>query len=187
MTQGYSLIAPLMLVSVISILFNRKHTIYKNQVLSRMHSPAHIGDFTVNILAEMKVQDVYTPEDIPAVHKTMPYGKLKTFFSGTDKECFPVYDEDGLLSGCINWCHTRSIVYEPGLEELIIAGDIMVPAETVTLEDNLHEGLVKFIKSGQEELLVVSPQNRNEVLGVLRHDDLIHAYSKEISFRKNLV
>jgi CIC family chloride channel protein len=185
MTQGYSLIAPLMLVSVISILFNRRHSIYKNQVLSRMHSPAHIGDFTVNILAEMSVCDVYKPESIPAVHKTMPYGRLKTFFAGTDKECFPVYDENGRLSGCINWCHTRSIVYEPGLEELVIAGDIMVPAETVSLDENMHDALIKFIKSGQEELLVVNPQNRDEVLGVLRHDDLIHAYNREITFRKN--
>lgn len=184
MTQGYSLIAPLMLVSVIAILFNR-HSIYTSQVQSRMHSPAHVGDFTVNILAEMNVRDVYTPEHIPAVQKNIPYGRLKACFAATDKECFPVYDEHGRLCGCINWDHARPIVYEQGLEDLVIAGDIMAPATTVALTDNLHEALKKFIESGQEELLVVSPEEENTVLGVLRHDDLIHAYNKEITRRKN--
>jgi chloride channel protein, CIC family len=186
MTQGYSLIAPLMLVSVISILFNRDHSIYQSQVHSRMHSPAHIGDFTINILAEMKVRDVYTPEHIPPVSKTMPYGRLKSFFAASEKECFPVYDEQGHLCGCINWDHTRPIVYEQGLENLIIAGDIMAPASTVALTDNLHDALIKFIQTGQEELLVVDEQDSGVVLGVLRHDDIIHAYNREITVRKNL-
>lgn len=185
MTQGYGLIAPLMIVSIIAILFTRKYSIYQNQVQNRPHSPAHTADFTINILAEMKVQSIFKPEHIAPIPKTMTYGQLKNIFSQSIKECFPVHDENGLLVGSINWDHARPIVYEQGIEELIIAGDIMVPPETVTPDNNLYEALVKFLKTNQEELLVVSAEDSNLVLGVLRHDDVIQAYNQEITKRKS--
>lgn len=184
MTQGYGLIAPLMSVSIIAILFTRKHSIYQNQVQNRLHSPAHITDFTINILAEMKVQDIYKHEKITPILKTMTYGHLKNIFSESSKECFPVYDEQGKLVGSINWDHTRPIVYAQEVDELVIAEDIMVPVETLTLDNNLYEALVKFLKTNQEELLVVEDMPP-KVLGVLRHDDLIQAYSREVTKRKS--
>jgi len=44
---------------------------------------------------------------------------------------------------------------------------------------------MKFMETNAEELLVVSPDDGNIVLGVLRHDDLIAAYSAELNRRKN--
>ncbi|MEN6638815.1 MAG: chloride channel protein [Smithella sp.] len=186
MTRGYGLIAPLMLVSIIAILFTRKHSIYKKQVQSKMQSPAHIADFTVNIFEEAQVKDFYKPEAVTPVQRTTTYGQLKNIFSQSSTECFPVYDDGGLLIGSVNWDHARSIVFEEGLENLVIAQDFMAPLHTVTPEDNFYNAFMKFMESNTEELLVVSIDNPNKVLGVLRHDDLIAAYQSELVRRKNL-
>ena len=186
MTQGYGLIAPLMLVSFMAILFNKKYSIYEKQVESRLQSPAHIGDFTINVLAEMKVKEIYKPKNINPISKKTPYGELKKILAESTERCFPVSDEQGKLIGCINWQHARPIVFEVGLEHLLIAEDLMIPAETLAPENNLYEALLKFLKTNQEELLVVnSEENPHQVLGVLRHDDLSHAYNQEINRRKS--
>ncbi len=186
MTQGYGLIAPLMLVLFIAILFNKKYSIYEKQVESRLQSPAHIGDFTINVLAEMKVKAIYKPKNIKPISKKAPYGELKKILAESTERCFPVSDEQGKLIGCINWQHARPIVFEVGLEHLLIAEDLMIPAETLAPENNLYEALLKFLKTNQEELLVVnSEENPDQVLGVLRHDDLSQAYNQEINRRKS--
>jgi len=178
------LIAPLMLVSIIAILFTRKHSIYRKQVQSKLQSPAHLADFTINIFAEAKVSDYFKPEDLPPIQKMTTYGELKKIFSKSNAECFPVYNNEGDLIGSVNWDHARSIVFEEGLEELIIAQDLMAPLKTVTPEDNFYDALMKFLETNFEELLVVESENPNHVLGVLRHDDLITAYSTELNRRK---
>ncbi|HQL00429.1 MAG TPA: chloride channel protein [Smithellaceae bacterium] len=185
MTQGYGLVAPLMLVSIIAILFTRKRSIYTKQVRSKSESPAHAADFTVNLFAETRVKDFYKPEVVTPVRKTTSYGQLKKIFSASNVECFPVYDEDDALIGVVNWDHARSIVFEEGLEDLIIAQDMMTPPQTVTPEDNFYDALMTFMETGLEELLVVDPENVNLVLGVLRHDDLIAAYNAELNRRKS--
>ncbi len=150
-----------------------------------MQSPAHIADFTVNIFAETQVKDFYRPETVTPVQKTTSYGQLKKIFSRSSAECFPVYGDDGHLIGSVNWDHARSIVFEDGLEGLLIAQDLMVPLQTITPEDNFYDALIKFMKTNTEELLVVSVDDPNKVLGVLRHDNLIAAYNAEFTRRKN--
>ena len=117
--------------------------------------------------------------------RSTSYGQLKKIFSASNVECFPVYDEDDALIGVVNWDHARSIVFEEGLEDLIIAQDMMTPPQTVTPEDNFYDALMTFMETGLEELLVVDPENVNLVLGVLRHDDLIAAYNAELNRRKS--
>ncbi len=185
MTQGYGLIAPLMLVSIIAILFTRKHSIYRKQVISKWHSPAHTADFTVNLFAETRVRDFYKPQNVTPIRETTSYGQLKKIFAASNVECYPVYNDDHLLIGAVNWDHARSIVFEEGLEDLVIAQDLMTPARTITPEDHFYDALMKFMDTGVEELLVVSPDDPNLVLGILRHDDLIAAYQSEFSRRKN--
>jgi CIC family chloride channel protein len=184
MTRGYGLIAPLMLVSIIAILFTRQHSIYTKQVQSKRESPAHMAEFTVNLFAETQVKDFYKPEKVTPVREITTYGQLKRIFSASNVECFPVYNEDDVLIGAINWDHARSIVFEEGLEDLVIAQDLMAPPQTVTPEDNFYDAFVKFMETNVEELLVVSSDDPNRVLGVLRHDDLIAAYHAELNRRK---
>jgi CIC family chloride channel protein len=185
MTEGYALILPLMLVSIIAIVFTKKYSIYEKQVPSRLHSPAHLGDFTINVLADMKVDKFYTKKTIPSVPRITSYGELKKIFVSSMNDCYPVSDESGEIIGCISWHQARPIVFEHGLENLLIAQDLMItPAATLTPEDTLYEALIKFLNTDQREVLIVSSTSPREVIGILRHDDLIQAYNREIVRRK---
>ena len=44
LTQGYGLLAPLMLASAISLVVGRDVRLYENQVDNKFESPAHVGD-----------------------------------------------------------------------------------------------------------------------------------------------
>ena len=185
MTRGYGLIAPLMLVSIIAILFTRKHSILTKQVQSRFHSPSHTADFTINIFAETLVKDFYQQAQVRPIKITTTYGQLKNIFSESHIKCFPVYNDNDMLIGALNWEHARSIVFAEGLEDLIIAQDMMVDAQTITPDNNFYDALIKFMDTKVEELLVVNTHDANKVLGVLRYSDLIASYHSELNRRKN--
>lgn len=90
-----------------------------------------------------------------------------------------------LWLGKVDWHQARPTVCEHRLELLLIAQDLMTtPPALLTPDNNLYEALMRFLNTDQKECLIVNPENRNQVLGVLRHDDLIHAYNQEISRRK---
>ena len=185
MTQGYGLIAPLMLVSMMAVIFTRKYSIYEKQVKNRLYSPAHIGDFTINVLEDMKIDKYYIQKIIPSIARATPYGELKKIFAASINDCYPVSDEGGEIIGCINWHHARPIVFEHGLEHLLIAQDLMTtPAAILTPEDTLYDALLKILNTDQREVLIVNSSNPGEVIGVLRQDDVIQAYSREILRRK---
>jgi CIC family chloride channel protein len=59
-----------------------------------------------------------------------------------------------------------------------------MPLVTVTPEENLHDALLKFLKSDYTELPVVAEDDGNRIIGTLRHEDLISAYNQEVLRRK---
>ncbi|HDT15094.1 MAG TPA: chloride channel protein, partial [Firmicutes bacterium] len=72
MTRGYELLVPMMFVSSISFLLNRKpYTLYEEQAKSIIDSPAHKGDFETDILENIKVSDVKTEKDVIKIPRRM--------------------------------------------------------------------------------------------------------------------
>lgn len=186
MTGGYDLLVPLMLVSGIAILFSRKWSIYEKQVKDKFSSPAHFGDLTLDVLDQMCVRDAYREDlNIQTLPHDMDFGAFRKLVAGTTDNHFPVKNRQGHLIGVVSLKTTRSGIFEKGLDDLIVLADIASPLTTVTPDENLHEALVKFLKSDYTQMPVVNPDDPNEIIGFLRHEDLIHAYHEEIINRKN--
>ena len=59
MTGGYSLLLPTLWVSTLTFLLGRRWTLYIKQVPTRLDSPAHRGDFFVDVLEGIKVDNVF--------------------------------------------------------------------------------------------------------------------------------
>jgi chloride channel protein, CIC family len=185
MTGGYDLLVPLMLVSVVAILFTRKWSIYERQVKDKFQSPAHLGDLTIDILEEMTVADAYQPDDsINPLPEGMRFGDFRRLVAGTSLSHFPVADRHGRLCGLVSLKATRPGIFEEGLDELVIISDIASPLVTVYPEDNLHEALQKLLKHSYTQVPVIEESDPNHIVGYLRHEDLIHAYHQEILRRK---
>jgi len=183
MTVGYGLVVPLMLVVAVTYaLSGGRLTIYEKQVGRRVESPAHTGDFIVDILETIPVRDVYRPEtSLPIVSESTPLEDVLHLTTETTHTCFPVVNEKGEMAGVILLEDLRSAFFEPELFSLVIARDIAVKSfPVIFLDENLSSALRKLMESGSTELPVVEEKNPKVAVGLLSRHDLILAYHKRM-------
>ncbi len=185
MTQGYGLLVPMMLVAAIAYLLTRHRSIYEKQVETKKDSPAHFGDFTINILEELKVKDAMVRRrQIPRIPYNAPLKQWQDILANSQDLYFPVVNEKDEIIGVISFRNIRSILFEEELHEMVIAADLMTDLVTVTPQESLYSALEKFIKSDYGTLLVVDEKDPNKIVGLLRHEDLISAYNREVLRRR---
>lgn len=186
MTNSYGLLAPLMLVSVIAIVFSRRWSLYEKQVENKFHSPAHIGDMTINVLQDIHVGDIFKPDlVVTSLSGSMKFKDLKDVISKTRESYFPVTDDSGKLTGILNLHDIRLVLFEDSLSDLVVVGELAGPPVHLKPGDNLFEALSKFIDSGYGEIPVVDEENGGTIWGLLAHEDVIGAYREEIIKRRS--
>ena len=185
MTWSYDLLPPLMLVSVIAILFNREYSIYEKQVRNKFASPAHQEELTVNVLSELKVGDLFQHEKpFVALRTDTRLHEVQELYRQSGQNVFPVQDAAGRLVGVLSMNHIRTVLFEDSLKELLVAGELALPPVSLTLDQDLYEALVTFLDSGLSQLPVVDySQGRQRILGMLDHADVIATYHREVSRR----
>jgi CIC family chloride channel protein len=78
MSGSYGLLVPLMCVSFVTVaILSSRWTLYEEQVRSLIDSPAHLGDFVVDVLERLHVRDVYEPErPVDLVRHDLPMPKI---------------------------------------------------------------------------------------------------------------
>ena len=181
MTGSYGLLVPLMLSSSTAYLFTRKWNLYEKQVSSRIDSPAHVGDFMIDVLEGLKVRDALNNKrDMFVIPQKMSFGEILLFVTDTSSSYFPVVDENSRMVGIVSLDDIRQIMFEEGLSELINARDMMTSdVITVTLDDDLHNAMRKFTLKNIEELPVVDTEESMCVIGMLTRRDVLSAYNKE--------
>ena len=185
MTNSYGLLAPLMLVSVIAIIFSRRWSIYEKQVENKFNSPVHEADMTVNVLQHIRVEQIFKPEAVvTALSSSMKFKDLKKIISQTRETYFPVIDDQGRLTGILNLSDIRLVLFEDSLSDLIVVGELAGPAVYVRPEDDLFQALSKFIDSGYGQIPVVDVKEDGAIWGLLAHEDVIETYRAEIIKRR---
>ncbi len=189
MTNSYHLLLPSLLVCSLSFLLSRSWTIYHQQVPAKHDSPAHRGEFVVDVLEDLRVIDAYTPMSLTKIPENMPLRDLIKVVSDTNCYNYPVVDAGGRLIGMISVDDIRGVLLEEGVYPLIIAKDLAQPNPvTVTLNESLNSALHKFTLMDMqgrpvEEIPVVDDKNPNEIIGVLTRRNLLAAYSREMEKR----
>lgn len=189
MTTGYGLLAPLMLVTAIGYMFTPKRiSLYESQVDSRLDSPAHEGEYVIDVL-----------ENIP-VHEAMPKAAKPTVFRSDSRlpdilkavaeskqHVFPVLNQDGSIEGVIYFDDIRIFFTErAALPQALIAHDLLAPGfTTIESDETLASALRKFRTANREELPVVENKNSLRVIGVLGRRDIVSSYhDRLVRFRK---
>ncbi|MFQ5768980.1 MAG: chloride channel protein [bacterium] len=181
MTGSYELLVPLIFTSTIAYFVARKWSIYSQQVKNFAESPAHRGDLIVDILKDIPVQVAYKPNsNLPKIPNNLPIQRILPLFADRDEDSFPVINHDGEITGLLTMGNLRAVIGEEGLGEVIVAEDIKTQLETVTTKENLHQALVKFLKTKYSTIPVVDTENPNKVLGFLSYRDLINAYDEAL-------
>ncbi|MBN2467941.1 MAG: chloride channel protein [Deltaproteobacteria bacterium] len=186
MTRGYGLLVPLMLVSLISYMLSYRWSIYEKQVSARIKSPAHRGDFIINILEHLTVKDALSKwRKLELVPEDMNFRKILDLVATTTASQFPITNAEGGLAGVLTLDTIRKVIQEEEIFDLLIAKDLGTEAYlTVTPQDNLDSALDKLTKTDQEEIVVVDGTDPNRVLAMLSRRDIIIAYNREIQKKK---
>ncbi len=183
LSGNYGLLPPLMLVSVCAILFSRGFTIYAKQVPSRTESPAHRGEFLMDVLEGLKVKDaVRIPNPVSIVQEDTPLTEILKLITFSRSSYFPIVNASGALSGIFDIHDVRRILTDEFLPHLVIARDIAVE-EVITVKpgDDLKTALMKFTIKNLEELPIVAPDDPKKVIGMITRRHLINAYNQELS------
>ena len=84
MTNSYHLLLPALMVCSITFMASKRWTIYEKQVLNKVASNAHAGEFFVDILQTIHVKDLMPHiRKVQLIPEDMPFLEFKKFFSGT--------------------------------------------------------------------------------------------------------
>jgi chloride channel protein, CIC family len=182
MTGGYALIVPLMIVSVISYLLLGETSLYEKQVPSRVDSPAHTGDFAVDILEHISVKEALPlGRRVESIPEGMPFEEMMQLIANSNQQDFPVLNESGQLTGIVSLTDMRKVMLERNLHQFLIAKDIATEGVlTVTPGDSLKTALRKMTEAEIRELPVVSDEDSGRVISMLSRKDIIQAYHDEI-------
>jgi CIC family chloride channel protein len=187
MTRGYGLLVPLMFISLMTYLLNYRWTLYEKQVPTRINSPAHRGDFIINILEGLTVEDALDKQkELITIPESMNCRKILDLVTDTTSTLFPIISAKGRLSGILTLDMIRKVIQEEEIFDLVNAKDLgNENFLTVTPQDDLNAALDKIIRVDQEEILVVDTADPNKVLTTLSRRDIIIAYNREIEHQKS--
>lgn len=183
MTGSYELLLPSMWVCALAYLMSRGWTIFHNQVNTRLDSPAHRGDFLIDVLHGMRVADVLRPEArrFTSVRYDTPLREVVTLITGTKQSSFPVVDEDGRYRGLFSLNDVRQHLYDSPIGDLAVADDLAVAAgEPLVLDTDLGDTIGRFAELPFEELPVVDAGHPEYVIAMLRRQDVISAYNARL-------
>ena len=181
MTGSYGLLVPTMLVAAVAYLITGKTSIYEMQVGSRMQSPAHLGEYLVDVLDRMKVSDHMIPKQSPQiVQENLVLKDLLKLVTRTDHEYFLTVNKEKKLTGIVALDDIRRVMLDPGIGAFIIAKDLATPTQVgIAPTASLSDALQQLTANSVDELPVIDPAT-GSILGMIRKKDLIVAYNEEL-------
>lgn len=189
MTGNYNLLLPTMWVSTLCFLLSRRWTLYTKQVPTRLESPAHRGDFIVDILEGIKVEGVYRRDrQITFIPEGMTLDEIVHTLAKTHQHYFPVVNDEGRVVGIFSADDVRSYLYDETIWNLAVARDIMVTnLVSVVPDDDLNTAMQRFTSLNLDELPVFDPDDAGKLLGMLRRKETIAAYNRQLVEHKQSV
>lgn len=182
MTGNYDLLAPLMLVAVVHMTLSTRWSLYPSQVGGPVDSPAHVGEYIVDVLQSLKVSDVLDASMKPTlVHEATTLRRAMRIVSDSRETHFPVVDDEGEMVGIFSLNDLRRIFLEHEVQDIVVARDFMrEQVSTVTAEDSLHDVQRLFTRRGVSALPVVDGQDSRRVVAFLKRNDVGKAYAERL-------
>ncbi|HQZ65300.1 MAG TPA: chloride channel protein [Planctomycetaceae bacterium] len=189
MTGSYRLLLPSMWVSTLCFLLCQRVSLYRKQVANRMESPAHRGDFLVDVLEGITVGDVYkTDRQFERVPESMTLAEIVQLLSRTHQHYFPVVNSEGRMVGIFSDDDVRRFIFDETIWQLADASDIMIAKFLkVTPDEDLNSALQKFTRLNIDELPVLDSKDSGKLLGMLRRKETIGAYNRRVLENKKEV
>ena len=177
-TNGYSLIVPLMIVSALSYFVNRiffKHSVYTNAVAEHGVEVTHNKD--VSVLSMMTINNLIET-NFSKVKRGAHFGDLIPIIATSTRNIFPVVDKDGTFCGHILLDDIRSIMFDQSLYDSPIEDYTVIPEYLIHPEDSMEDIVKKFQTSGKYNIPVIE---RGKYLGYISRANVFSTYRKTLS------
>ena len=186
LTGNYGLLAPLMLVCVVAMVVMRKNSIYENQVAGRFDSPAHLGDFVIDVLEGITVEQLAKKGRKPTlIPEGMTLPKILDKIAAAKTAYYPVVNAAGLMTGIFSINDIRRILNEDIPPTLVIARDMATHnVISATPAEHLTEVMKKLTARNLEEIPVVDAENPQKVLYMLSRRTLLAHYAEQVEKTK---
>lgn len=181
LTGSYDLLVPLMVAEAVCFVLLRGAIMQPHQVGTRVESPAHRDEATVDILESKLVREVYSPDtELKRVSESAPLAEIMRALADSDKPALFVENSDGTLKGLISLESLQSALLDEDLKGLMVAADVTSPLTSLQLDEDLHTALNAFILSGMPVLPVM---DNSTPVGLLSLQRVTRAYDEAIRQR----
>lgn len=179
MTGNYQLLLPSLWVCALSYLLGHRWKLYRNQVASRLESPAHRGAILGGILQGVRVEEALGGRPVHTIDEMASMSEMLQICMTSSQYCFPVTNASGQMTGLVTLAQVRQFLDDHGDESQVIARDLSSrPQATLSPQDDLDEALQQLTVLELEELPVVEPASGDRVLGILSRRDIIAVYAR---------
>ena len=156
MTGGYSLLIPLIITSTVAYITTRsfeRHSIYHIQLAERGELITHDKDKAVLTFMDWK-KDI--EKDLIKVRSGDTLGDLVKFISRSNRNLFPVVDENNVLEGVVNLDDVREVMFNNDLYKTTYVRDLMaIPPSYIDIQENIEMVMDTFMKTGAWNLPVL--------------------------------
>ena len=188
MTNSYHLLLPSLLVCSVAYVVSKKWTIYEKQVKRKLDSPAHAGEFFVDVLQTIRVKDLmHLLQKTTLIPQDMSFLDFKKYFSQTKQHYFPIMDQKKRLSGIFSSTDIREVLFSQDIGRLVVMKDIAVSNIIVaTPSEDLNSVLQKFTVKNIESLPVVEDKDHGILIGMLNRREVISFYNDRIQHMKHM-
>lgn len=175
LTGGYELFLPLMIVSVCSygtILVFEKHSIYAIRLAKKGELITHHKDKAV--LTFLKIEDLLE-KNIPTVAPEMTLGDVVKVMSQSNRNIFPVVNDEGVLRGLVLVNDIRNIMFRPELYDRFQVEKFMVGAPA---KINIHSSMEKVMNTFEDTKAWNLPviDDKGVYQGLLSQSSVFNAY-----------
>ncbi len=179
----YSLMPPLMLACVVSVLVARRvhdESIYteplRSKGLSVSREIIHVGAATASTVGDLMVAPV-TP-----VRDTSPLAEIADRFLTLPNNFLPVVDREERLIGLVSLHELKEYLTTGRELSGVIAFDVMQPARLyVTPDQRLLDVLPLVLASEQRKIPVVNTVDERRLIGALGRTEVLQLFSEAIA------
>ncbi len=177
-TGGYNLLPPLLIVSMIAIIFSDK-SIYANQIKNKFSSPAHIWDMNVDLLKQIYVADIENSlTSLDSIHSGFisddtSFEKMKELSLDIKSYDFIVKNQEDEYLGTASLSRVDSTI-NLGL----LAYDFMEEKRTVSLQDDLSIAVENMLYDNVDKIAVL---DNNKIIACLEYKTVMRLYKGKIA------
>jgi len=181
----YEFLIPLVVLNLLHIAIQApSRSIYEEQVLAPIDSGAHFGHYSIDLLKVLSVSEALLEQkgEITTISQSMPIGQAVKLIAAKPESAFPVLDEQGQFIGMVSandiW---GAFQHRNKLQEQTVWTLTQPMPVAISPEENLYSALRTCIQEHITELPVVSADNPDILLGILRQSDILAAYNNRLA------